>query len=134
MMRGLPPGLAQAMGGFMMEDEEEALPVFPMREAQREMLAELVLATSTARRFKKGDPVHYRGPVGPQKQEVIDALVMVFWRYLVADDGEDQVRVDQAHESVLMTLPYVDCLVAYYDGQKVKFHLSCSAMLTEEDA
>ena len=115
------------------QQEPQPDPVFPVKEAQREMLAQ-VCAPKDRRPFERGDPVHYSGPVSPLRRDVKAQLVFVFYRYLEESSVEDDFRTQQAEEIELKALPFFDCLLANYDGQIVKFYLGCTALLTAGDA
>lgn len=128
MARGpaFPPGLLQAMAEHQ---HEEDAPVLPMLEAQREKLADLLVNTSHAFRYKRGDFVHYPPGYGPFERELRGRMALMFWCYLDHEDAEDLHRITRAEEAIFNTLPAIDCMIVNFDGRDVIFHLACAAML-----
>jgi hypothetical protein len=127
----LPASLMQ-----MLSDQTEDEPSFPMKEAQADMLRQVVerVRSKVARpSLKLGDPVHYGPGIGPMKSNAKEALVFIFWRYLNLDTTEDDRRIAMATESDIYTFPTIDCLIAWFSGQEVQFHLSCSQLLLPGD-
>jgi hypothetical protein len=127
--RGMPTMMAQ------MFSEEDDVPLsFPMQDAQRDMLRQAVdLSNREAASFKKGDAVHYLGGFGPMKREAKAGLVFVFWGYLDPENIADLRRIEEATPVEVSTLPDIDCLIAYFAGQEVRFDIACSGLLVPGD-
>jgi hypothetical protein len=123
---GIPPFLMHAMA----EAQADDAPVLPMMEAQREKLADLLVNTSHAFKYKRGDFVHYPPGYGPMKKELRTKLLLMFWRYIEPETNfEDASRVEGAEEALAITLPTIDCMIVNFDGRDIQFHLACAAML-----
>ena len=104
-------------------------PSLPMMEAQRERLETLVKTSNLVPTFIRGQQVHYEAACGPYKAHPRQNLYFIFWRYLDEDSEEDQFRVSHMSSTSASTLPHVDCMIAYYDGDSVTFDLACSTLL-----
>lgn len=124
-MGRLPHPLSAFLGSMEQESEFHS---FPMLEAQREKLDELVRISRLDRRFERGDEVHVVAGQGPFKREAVTGVAMLFWRYLTGS-SEDDDRRSKVNDAELSSLPDLDCLLAYYDGENVKFQIYCSYML-----
>lgn len=111
-------------------EPEEKLRAFPMKEAQREMLTAVLKHAVTPREFRPGDLVHYAGGWGPFNKRARSGLEHMFFRYLDMSSHEDQKRIADADDIEFQTLPTIDCLIFGYDGEGVRFNLSCSALLS----
>lgn len=114
--------LAAAAG---QQDQDEM--TFPQREAQRETLLEL-LKGAGPRKFKKGTFVRYVPPGGPLTKKATDEAELMFWRYLDFTREDDKVRVRHS-VNFLHALDRLDCLVAWYSGDAIRFNVSSSEML-----
>lgn len=118
--------LAQMLGGA----RDDATPSFPTKEAQRDALRQVIeLSNREGLRFKKGDPVHYLGGMGPMTKVAKEGLSFVFWRYLDPENVCDLRQIKKANPIERATLPDIDCLIASFAGQEVHFDLSCSWLL-----
>ena len=127
--RGMPTIMAQ-----MFSEQEEAKPSFPMKDAQRDMLRQVIdLSDRENLTFKKGDPVHYLSGVGPMKADAKAGMVFVFWRYLNPENAVDGLFLEGASSTVLCTLPDIDCLIAFFTGREVRFDIACSRLLLPGD-
>ncbi len=115
-------------GAETKNDEE---PVLPLKEAQDDMLREMLAQVRSAgsRRLEPGAEVHYAAGYGAMVRHARVGLVHRFWRYLDLSSMEDQHRVSEATEIELVVFPHLDCLTVSFDGRNFRFALSCSAML-----
>ena len=129
-----PPSPAAFLQMFGQQEEAET-PSFPMKEAQREMLAIAVDRSRLPHQtFVCGDAVRYGPGFGPFTPESKAGLVFIFWRYLDPDDPLDQRRITDASEPFVNSLPDIDCLIAHYDGRgPVEFAPACSYFLLPGD-
>lgn len=126
--RGLPPGFANL---FEIEsDREEEAFSFPSKEAQREHLKQLLDHAIRGESFSHGDIVSYFPGTGPLKSNARPGLTLMFWRD-VSPGGNpyDAALIKRLSPPETATLPYVDCMIAYFDGTDVHFDPSCSALL-----
>lgn len=123
--------LSSAIMDILSGDTNQVKRSFPQREAQRDMLEQVVrhVAATRDHRFEHGDPVHYFACTGPFSSAAQKGLALSFWRYLVAGDLEDDHRIKRAGSAEVICLPFMDCMVVAFDGTMVKFMLGCSALL-----
>jgi hypothetical protein len=129
--RGMPTTMGMAQ---MFSEKDDANPSFPMKEAQRDMLRQVIeLSEGENLSFKKGDPVHYLDGVGPLISAAKAGMVFAFWRYLDPANPIDLLRMENAREVELVTLPDVDCLIVSFNGRDVTFEISCSRLLVPGD-
>lgn len=123
--------LAQMLSG----DANQVQRTFPQREAQRDMLEQVVRHVTTTRdhRFQHGDPVHYFACTGPFNSAAQKGLALAFWRYLLPGDLEDDHRIKNANDTEFISFPFIDCMIVAFDGNMVKFMLGCSGLLKAGD-
>ena len=120
----LPSGFFEMLHGG--EPEEET---YPMREAQNDMLDQLLKSAGEERAFKRGDRVHYFACSGPFAKKIAAGFVFMFWRWLDYSNPEDQSRITNTSEANMVTSPHLDCMIVYYDGKHFRFDLACSKLL-----
>jgi hypothetical protein len=106
--------------------------VFPMKEAQRDHLTQVLAAAAIPRTFQRGDAVRYIEGCGTMAKTAREALVPVFWRYLDVTAVEDIERIRNASDTQRYTMPRLDCLTVCFDGQNTWFDLACSELLVRD--
>lgn len=130
---GKPP--MPSMLARMLEAQHGTQQSFPVKEAQRDMLRQaLDLSNREGLTFNKGDPVHYLNGMGPLTTKAKAGMIFAFWRYLDPENYCDHLKVQEAGEESRETLPDIDCLIAYFNGQAIMFVVSCSWLLLPGDA
>lgn len=117
---------------FMVQATHQEEVSFPMREAQIDMLRQLVESSNTPKQFSRGDVVHFFGCSGPFNENAKE-MVFMFWRYLIADDEEDKHRITVCSGTELVTYPNIDCMLVAFTGDSVRFELCCSNLLVNGD-
>lgn len=109
-------------------------PTFPMKEAQADMIAQVVAASFAKRpNFERGDAVHFMAGTGPQNKHSRLGLVLRFWRYLDVNNEHDNDLVSGMEEAERVSLPDPDSLTVYFDGSIVGFSVACSYLLLSGD-
>jgi hypothetical protein len=112
-------------------EEEGADCVFPMREAQRDFLRQIVERVPSESQFEHGDFVSYLPAAGPLTKAAREGLQLMFWRMLT-DSAEDRIRIEQASEDEIRMLPLFDCLLILFDGKTCQVCPSCTALLVKD--
>jgi len=125
----LPAGLLQMLG-----DQDDDTPSFPMKEAQADMLRQVVEMSQRDRpTFKRGDAVRYLEGTGPLVAYAKAGMVFRFWRYLDLTRTLDEAYYEGMSHTERQTIPDPDCLIACFTGREVRFDVSCSYLLLAGD-
>lgn len=106
---------------------------YPTREVQLSVLQEFIDASlAPPRTWRRGDVVRFHGPEGHIRNEHRDKCTWIYWRPL-SGTREDLLRVQVAEPVALVSAPQLDCLIASYDGDTLRFATWCSAFLLPDD-
>ena len=123
---------------FQMTDRNESSKSYPTKEAQIDMLGQLVEFYANVPFYVIGDTLEFFACSGPLTRDARTGLIPIFWRYLHLSPGysskdefwvEDNERIKHMCDTEAATLPFVDCMIAYYTGTGITFGLACSALL-----
>ena len=117
-------------------DEMARTPNLPVPEAQAHTLQAVIrnrdatLKEQLIRPFQRGEQVRYIQGAGNIRLDIIDNLVLVFWRPLDMRTVFDQRLVNMMSEGEMCQVGDVDCLLAFAspDGRAV-FNVSNSELL-----
>lgn len=130
-----PPAMPDFRQMFPMDQGEAKPHIFPMKEAQHEMLRHAVERSQiSGRDFQRGDAVHFGPGLGQFTADTKARMVFIFWRWLDLDTTDDKRRLIEGLGDALIAMPNVDCLIAFYSGENaVRFHIASSCLLLPGD-
>ena len=110
------------------DDEPDALPKMPLKEAQR---AELALVrrdienNKTPRLFKMWDEVRPAYRTSSFRQDFLDSAVLVFWSYEPAERLIERIKIVGMNPQLYAP----DCLIAWMSAENLRFEVADSSML-----